>query len=54
MPGMRLLRFRSIFRLIPAWGGLVLLLFLHIPALADVWAFIDDKGTAHFAAEQVD
>lgn len=54
MPGMRLLRFRSLFRLIPAWGGLVLLLFLHIPALADVWAFIDDKGTAHFAAEQVD
>jgi hypothetical protein len=34
--------------------GLVALLFLSIPARADVWAFIDEQGAAHFAAEQID
>jgi soluble lytic murein transglycosylase-like protein len=38
----------------PAWMGLFLLSFLHMPAQADVWGFIDEKGTAHFAAEAMD
>jgi hypothetical protein len=47
-------RFQDLFGLIPAWMGLVSLLFLSIPARADVWAHIDEAGVAHFATEQVD
>jgi len=47
-------RFMSIFGTNPAWMGLLLLSFLYSPARADVWGFIDEKGTSHFAAEQVD
>ncbi|MES3010769.1 MAG: lytic transglycosylase domain-containing protein [Pseudomonadota bacterium] len=31
-----------------------LLLWLHAPAVADVWGYIDAAGVAHFAAEPVD
>lgn len=31
-----------------------LLLWLHAPAMADVWGYIDAAGVAHFAAEPVD
>ncbi len=31
-----------------------LLLFLQQTARADVWAFVDERGVTHFAAEQVD
>lgn len=31
-----------------------LLLWLHAPAMADVWGYIDAAGVAHFAASQVD
>ncbi len=51
-------RFSSLFQAFwgpfPARIGLGLLLILSFPARADVWAFIDDKGTAHFAAEPLD
>jgi len=50
----RLLRLIHFFGMKPAWMGLLLLSFLHVPAQADVWGFIDEKGTAHFAAEAVD
>lgn len=39
------------------WRFLLLcgsLLFLMVPAHADVWAYIDAKGVTHFAPEQVD
>ncbi len=44
----------SIFGTIPAWMGVLLLLFLNSPALADVWGYIDEKGVSHFAAGQLD
>ncbi|MBC7705801.1 MAG: lytic transglycosylase, partial [Rhodoferax sp.] len=25
-----------------------------LPARADVWAYVDEKGTPHFASERVD
>ncbi len=28
--------------------------FLHLSARADLWAYVDEQGTAHFAATQVD
>jgi len=31
-----------------------LLLWQAAPARADIWAFVDEKGVAHFAAQQVD
>lgn len=31
-----------------------LLLWLHAPATADVWGYVDAAGVAHFAAEQAD
>ncbi len=31
-----------------------LLLCLSLPARADVWGFVDEKGVAHFASERVD
>ncbi len=37
-----------------AWALLIALLFLQHSARADVWAFIDAKGVAHFAAERQD
>jgi soluble lytic murein transglycosylase-like protein len=37
-----------------ARAGLLLLSFLILPAWADVWGYIDDKGVAHFASDQVD
>ena len=46
--------FKDFFGRIPAWIGLGLLLILSFPAHADVWAFVDERGTAHFAAEQID
>ena len=36
------------------WVLLGQLLFLHQPALADVWGYIDERGVAHFANEKVD
>ena len=39
------------------WRTLVvggLLLFLNNFAHADIWGYVDERGTAHFAAEQVD
>ncbi len=38
----------------PALAGLLLLTLWHGAARADVWGYIDDKGTAHFAAEPLD
>jgi soluble lytic murein transglycosylase-like protein len=35
-------------------AGLLLLALAFRPALADVWGYVDEKGTAHFAAEQLD
>lgn len=46
--------FSSIFGI---WRTLVvggLLLFLNNFAHADIWGYVDERGTAHFAAEQVD
>ena len=37
-----------------ARAGLLLLSVLILPAWADVWGYIDDKGVAHFASDQVD
>jgi len=37
----------------PFFLGLVLL-FLNNLAHADIWGYVDERGTAHFAAEQVD
>ena len=40
-----------------AWArviGVALLLAAPLAARAEVWGYIDDKGVAHFAAEQVD
>lgn len=37
-----------------AWAVLITLLFLQHSAHADVWAFIDAKGVAHFAAVRQD
>ena len=54
MPRLPFHRFFELFGRTPAWVGLVLLLFLSIPARADVWAHIDEAGVAHFANEQVD
>ncbi|HEY8356940.1 MAG TPA: lytic transglycosylase domain-containing protein [Ramlibacter sp.] len=34
--------------------ALVLLAFAAVPARADIWGFVDDKGVAHFASEKVD
>lgn len=39
------------------WHTLVvglMLLFLNNFAHADIWGYVDERGTAHFAAEQVD
>ena len=47
-------RFYAFLGPFPAWIGLGVLLILSSPARADVWAYIDDKGTAHFAAEPID
>lgn len=47
-------RFFGISGRFPAWIGLGLLWILSFPAHADVWAYIDEKGTAHFAAEPID
>lgn len=47
-------RFLGVSSLFPAWIGLGLLWVLSLPAHADVWAYIDEKGTAHFAAEPID
>lgn len=46
--------FSSIFgTLRPVVLGLVLL-FLNNAAHADIWGYVDDRGTAHFAAEKLD
>ena len=34
--------------------GLVLALGAVLPAAADVWGYVDDKGVAHFASEKLD
>lgn len=47
-------RFLALFGRFPAWSGLALLCLLSPSAHADVWAYIDDQGTAHFAAEPID
>lgn len=47
-------RFLAFFGRFPAWISLALLFFFNPSAQADVWAYIDDKGTAHFAAEPID
>ena len=47
-------RFYAFLGPFPAWIGLGVLLILSSPARADVWAYIDEKGTAHFAAEPID
>ena len=47
-------RFLCFLSTIPAWMGLVVLSILSLPAQADVWGFIDEKGVSHFAAEPVD
>ncbi len=45
---------RSKIRRKGAWAVLAALLYLQHSAHADVWAFIDAKGVAHFAAERQD
>ena len=47
-------RFLGVSGRFPSWIGLGLLWILSFPAHADVWAYIDEKGTAHFAAEPID
>jgi soluble lytic murein transglycosylase-like protein len=54
MPRLSFHRFQGLFGPIPAWMGLVLLLFFSTPARPDVWAYIDETGAAHFAPEPVD
>lgn len=49
-----MVNFSSIFGL---WRTLIvglMLLFLNNFAHADIWGYVDERGTAHFAAEQVD
>jgi hypothetical protein len=46
-------RLRRIAACLPLALGAALLL-VQLPARADVWGFIDDKGVAHFAAERLD
>lgn len=36
------------------WAGTCVFALLSIPAWADVWGYLDDKGTPHFAADKVD
>ena len=50
----RILRLMHLFGMKPAWVGLLLLFILSFPAQADVWGFIDERGTGHFAAERLD
>ena len=38
----------------PSWNGAFLLLFLTHPAQAEVRAYVDAQGQAHFAASQMD
>ena len=47
-------RFSSIFGLWPALAIGLLLLFSQQRASAEIWAFVDEQGVAHFAAERVD
>ncbi len=47
-------RFLCFLGTIPAWMGLAALSILSLPAQADVWGFIDEKGASHFATEPVD
>lgn len=44
----------SFFGLKPLMAMCFLLSFLHQPAYADIWGFVDEKGVAHFAAERID
>ena len=41
-------------RLVRRLWPVCLLLCLALPARADVWAYVDEKGVAHFAVERVD
>lgn len=50
----RILRLMHLFGMKPAWVGLFLLFILSFPAHADVWGFVDERGTGHFAAERLD
>lgn len=45
---------RGIFALKPLQYGILLLLFWSFSAQADVWGYIDGRGTAHFATEALD
>ncbi len=36
------------------FGAACLLLCMALPARADVWGYVDEKGVAHFASERVD
>ena len=47
---------RPIWRKRGVWGLAVagLLLCVALPARADVWAYVDEKGTPHFASERLD
>lgn len=38
----------------PLWLLVVALLFLQQSARADIWAFVDERGVAHIASEQID
>ncbi|MEY4268507.1 MAG: hypothetical protein RIS90_3042, partial [Pseudomonadota bacterium] len=38
----------------PAWLLVLTLLFLQQSARADIWAFVDERGVAHIASEQID
>lgn len=44
----------GIFSLMPSFYIGLLLLFLQQSAHADIWAYVDDKGVAHFATERLD
>ena len=48
---------RKFFSVLGRWRWPLLglaLSFLHLSARADLWAYVDEQGTAHFAATQVD
>ncbi|MDO8279780.1 MAG: lytic transglycosylase domain-containing protein [Burkholderiaceae bacterium] len=44
----------SALRRLVGWAVAALALLLHLVAQADVWGYVDERGVAHFASEQID